>query len=334
MGTPKISVIIPVYNAEKFIRQCLISVLASRFRDYEVVLVDDCSTDSSVAEAEKLLPHFGGRLKIIRMEKNSGGAGLPRNVGIKNSAGKYICFVDADDFILPNALGNFFEVAEEFQAEVVHTEKFLEFRDTGRNKFNWEELTLQKYEVGEPVEEPTLEPELGERIKRYTEGKFLWVPWGKFFRRDLIVENQIDFPQIKTSSDMLFNFKCMCLAKNYLRVPFVANVYRVLKNSTSHRVMTSEAGVKFWLGVVTTGAAIADEFMNGLEFFKSNPDVRREVLKFFIDRHFGMIKNLFQGVPIHEVQKIFYDELQNPELNPNGKNLIAAYLYAERALTR
>lgn len=334
MGTPKISVIIPMYNAEKFIRQCLISVLASKFKDYEVVLVDDCSTDNSVVEAEKFLPHFDGRLKIIFTEKNSGNAATPRNIAIKNSAGKYITFVDADDMILPTALGDFFQTAEEFQADVVHTEKFLEFRDTGGNKFNWEELTLQKYEAGEGVEEPTLEPELNERIKRYAEGKFLWVPWGKFFRRDLIINNQIDFPQMKTSSDMVFNFKCVCLAKNYLRVPFVTNIYRVLQSSTSHRVMTSEIGVKFWLRVVTTGAAIVDEFMNGLDFFRANPDCRRDVLKFFIDKHFEMIRNLFQGVAIHEVQKIFCDELQNPELNPNGKNLIAAYLYAERALTR
>ena len=83
MSEPKISVIVPMFNAEKFIRQCLISVLASKFADYEVIIVDDCSSDNSVAEVEKLLPHFNGRLKIIRMEKNSGGAGIPRNIGIK-----------------------------------------------------------------------------------------------------------------------------------------------------------------------------------------------------------------------------------------------------------
>ena len=52
MGAPKISVIVPMYNAEKFIRQCLISVLASKFTDYEVIVVDDCSTDNGVVEVE------------------------------------------------------------------------------------------------------------------------------------------------------------------------------------------------------------------------------------------------------------------------------------------
>lgn len=62
---PKISVIIPCYNAEKFIRQCLISVLSSKFTDYEVIFVDDCSTDKSVAEAENILTAYLCTNKII-----------------------------------------------------------------------------------------------------------------------------------------------------------------------------------------------------------------------------------------------------------------------------
>ena len=67
---PKISVIIPAHNSEKYIHQCLISILSSNFTDYEIILVDDCSTDQTVAEAEQLLPHFEGRLKIISTEKS------------------------------------------------------------------------------------------------------------------------------------------------------------------------------------------------------------------------------------------------------------------------
>ena len=335
MTAPKISVVIPLYNAEKFIRPCLISVLASKFADFEVVVVDDCSTDNSAAEVEKLLPHFHGRLKLFHTEKNSGGAGVPRNLGIKNSSGKYVTFVDADDFILPNALGELLAAAENFQADVVHTEKFFSFDDRGKSHFTREELTLQRHETGAGVEMPTLEPaDLRERIRRCLDGKFLWLPWGKLFRRDLIVDNRIDFPQMKTSDDFIFCFKCLCCAENYLRVPFVTNIYRVLKKSTSRRVMTSEDGVKFWLGVVTQGAALIDEFTNQLKFFRRNPAARRDALKFFVDKHFGMIEKLFQGLEPYEIQKIFYDELQNPALDSHGKNLVAAYLYVERTLTR
>ena len=143
MSKPKISVIIPMYNAERFIRQCLISVLASKFQDYEVLVVDDCSTDNSVAEVAKLVPHFDERLKILQTETNSGGAGVPRNIGIRHAAGKYVTFIDADDFILPTALDDFFDAAEKVQADVVHTVKAYCFRDAGGKMFSRADLQLQ-----------------------------------------------------------------------------------------------------------------------------------------------------------------------------------------------
>ena len=93
MSEPKISVIIPLFNAERFIRQCLISVLASKFTDYEVIVVDDCSTDNSVAEVEKLLPHFDGRLKILSTEKKFGRSRHSAKCRHKKFCGqvRYIC---------------------------------------------------------------------------------------------------------------------------------------------------------------------------------------------------------------------------------------------------
>ena len=179
----KISVIIPCYNAEKFIRQCLISILASKFTDYEVIIVDDCSTDKTLAEVKNISEHFGERLKIISTKKNSGGAGIPRNLGIKNSVGKYITFVDNDDMIFPTTLQNFFDVAENFNADVVHTEKTFIFNDFGDGKFNRADLLLQSDEPHDSlVEEITVETKnLSERIEKYIAGKFFWLPWGKFY---------------------------------------------------------------------------------------------------------------------------------------------------------
>lgn len=333
MDTPKISVIIPMYNAEKFIRQCLISVLASKFKDYEVLAVDDCSTDNSVSEVKKLLAHFDGRLKILSTERNSGGAGVPRNIGIKNAAGKYVIFLDSDDFILPTALGDFFETAEKFQADVVHTEKFLTFKNNGEVNFKSEEMTLQKYEAGECVEEPTLEPEnLKERVQRCIEGKFLWMPWGKFYRREFLTENDIFFPDMKLTEDLVFCFQCLCFANNYLRVPHVVYIYRMNQNSISKKIVSSEAGVKLWLSSITEGMSRIYKFMSELETFDS--ELEYLTAHFLINNYFGFIRNLFRGLKPYEVQKIFYEELCNPELDSKGKNLIAAYFYSQRALMR
>ena len=254
----EISVIIPMYNAEKYIRQCLISVLSSKFADYEVIVVDDCSTDKSVEEVEKFLHHFDGRLKILSTEKNSGGAGVPRNLGIKAAAGKYLTFVDSDDMLLPTALGNFFEVAEKFQADVVHTEKFFVFEG---EQFQREKLRLQS---NEPVltDSPMAETKnLSEKIQRYLEGKFFYVTWSKFYRRDFLLENKIEFPPMKLSEDLIFNFKCLFLAENYIRVPFAANIHRIRSGSISRGSFGTSEGTLMVLKVILQGVELLDGFM-------------------------------------------------------------------------
>lgn len=322
-----VSVIIPLYNAEKYINQCLRSILAQKFTDFEVIIVDDCSTDKSLAEVGKFLPYFGGRLKILSTGRNSGGAGVPRNVGIKNASGKYVTFVDNDDLIMPNTLSDFFAAAEEFQADVVHTEKYIVFAD---NDLNSAQPKIQSDEPkGEFVDKPTLEPKnLQERLNRYLRGKFFWLPWGKFYRRDFLLANKIEFPQVRFSEDMVFCFECMCLAEKYLRVPHVNNIHRIREDSTARNY-----NLQTWLVVVTKIAATVDNFMSEQEFFRSNSAFRYAVLKFIADKSFGWIK-AFQEDVSHEVYELFFDELQSPALDQKGKNIIAAYLYTERAMSQ
>ena len=329
MNEPKISVIIPLFNAEKFIRECLISVLASKFDDYEVIIVDDCSTDNSLAEVKKLLPHFGGRLKIFSTEKNSGGAGVPRNVGLKNSSAKYVTFIDNDDMILPDALKNFFDIAEFYQADVVCAERYFVTEKNLRGK-NLKVVLCDSIE--NLVEAPTPESKnLAERIRRDIDGKFFILPWGKLYRRKFLLDNEIFFPQMRYAEDVTFCFKCLCLAKNYIRIPHMTNIRRGREESTGKMFFdTSAEGVRLWLKIFAENIFLLDEFAGGL---KIEPSLRREILAHYIGVHFKMIKNLFAGLEPPEVQKIFFDELQNLEVNQVGKNLVAAHLLTEKFLT-
>ena len=86
----KVSVILPVFNAEKFLGECLESILNQTLKDFEVIIVDDCSTDNSIVVAENFLERFGGRLKIISLPKNTGGGALPRNVGLDFARGNKV----------------------------------------------------------------------------------------------------------------------------------------------------------------------------------------------------------------------------------------------------
>lgn len=100
---PKVSVIIPVYNGEKFIENALKSVLAQTFQDFEIIVVDDASTDRT-KEIIREFQKNDTRIKLIKLEKNSGGPSMPTNVGIKNSQGELIAILEVDDFYLPNFL--------------------------------------------------------------------------------------------------------------------------------------------------------------------------------------------------------------------------------------
>lgn len=80
--SPKVSVIIPLYNAEKYIGVCLSSILVQTLRDFEVIAVDDCSTDSSLPIVESFSEKFGERLKIITLPENTGSGAVPRNVSV------------------------------------------------------------------------------------------------------------------------------------------------------------------------------------------------------------------------------------------------------------
>lgn len=100
---PLVSIIIPMYNAEKYIQETLISLKNQSYENYEVIIVDNASTDGSVLVAQGMSSYFK-YFVIIQSEANSGGPARPRNIGIKHSSGEYIAFLDADDLWEPNKL--------------------------------------------------------------------------------------------------------------------------------------------------------------------------------------------------------------------------------------
>jgi len=117
----KYSVIIPVYNAEKTIKRCLNSILKQQFRDYEIILVNDGSTDNSLDICRSYAEKYSN---IITVNKNNGGASSARNAGLDRAQGDYILFVDSDDYVEDN----YFEELERFDLKnglLVFTNKWL-----------------------------------------------------------------------------------------------------------------------------------------------------------------------------------------------------------------
>ena len=225
--TPTISVIIPLYNAERFIGECLDSLLLQTFQDFEVIIVDDCSTDKSVNIVESYIPKFDGKLKIAKTKKNSGGGGyVPRNIGLSLAGGEYVYFVDADDFILLNALETLYAAAIDFDAEVVCTSAYYNL--TGVNDVRKAtDNTKDESFAGDREGNPNLlinSPD--KNLQSLLFAETMPAAWRKFVRRKFLIENQIFFPEILNGGDFIWTIDLYCNTKRFLRIPSALYFYR------------------------------------------------------------------------------------------------------------
>ena len=206
-NVPVVSIVIPMYNVEKYIRDCLDSILAQTFTDYEVIAVDDCSTDNTCAIVESYKPKFGGKLRLIRSKKNSGGAGTPRNMGLRLASGEYIFLMDADDAVVNTALETFYGFARKSDADIVHCEKWYPTFDgtVSLNKNSIKPICVEnitlKFRTGWLEKPAFISENIAERVTLLCNGSFWWAPWSHFIKRSLLVENELKFSNLRIADD-------------------------------------------------------------------------------------------------------------------------------------
>ena len=310
--SPAISVIIPMYNTEKYIKQCLESVAAQTFSDYEVIVVDDCSDDNSVVVVEGLTATFEGKLQLIKLKKNNGSPGIPRNKGLKLARGKYIIFLDSDDMIIDTALEELFNIAEETQADVLHANQFITAKGKSEEFTTNTQIELDSWEDWLPVKKiVAMSNNLADRIMTFSKKGIIWSCWNKFFRREFLINNKIEFANLTYSEDMPFCFKALCLAKKYVRIPNIFYMYRYRQGSIQHRSVTAEQLINMYLEVLIEGTKIFDEFMSKVPFFneEDNLEYRYMVLDFFIREHLGYFDEIYQKYPLHLIDVLVREKL-------------------------
>ena len=281
---PLVTVIIPMYNAEKYIAQCLESLVKQTFKNFEVIVVNDCSTDNSVAEVKKFEPQFQGRLILKSMKKNSGTPGLPRNTAIPLARGKYITFLDSDDLLTDTALAEIVPVAEETNADVIHASHFFNLQDGTAN------AVVSTFQRRDFVNAPTREPfDIVARVVKFINYGFVWWGCNKLFRKDFLIENNIKFPPIKAWEDLIFAFQCVVCAKNYVRVPNIFYIYRRRSDSLSQIPKNPFDMIETTMKVV----AALDNFMSRVEFFKQNPIYRYSLLDWHLQERLNVYCKAF-----------------------------------------
>ena len=296
-SAPTISVIIPMYNAEKYIAECLDSVLVQTFQDFEVILVNDASTDGSRQIAESYLEKFGGRLAIYDNQKNLG-VSATRNKGLEISRGEYVFFMDADDLILPNGLKRLYGLAKSFDVDVVNCTGHYDLSDDGK------ERKLRRLKKPTATLENIIDVNLEWRVKGLLEDNFYWAPWRRLSRRDFLIRNGIFFPEgIEIYGDRIWTFGLLFCAQKILHTPLAVYFYRKSVDSLSRRKITALQNVNVFINVIVRGLTWIDSLMDKILFFKTVPQYRYEILSHVAQRYFEMLYKVSLKAPQTEIYR-------------------------------
>ncbi|MBE8954846.1 MAG: glycosyltransferase [Quinella sp. 2Q5] len=300
----KISIAIPLYNAERYLPACLGSLLDQTLTDFEVIIVDDCSTDNSVAVAESFLPRFGGRMKIISLPANTGSGAVPRNEGLKFSRGEFVFFMDADDMLAANALEKLLDAAQSFQADVVCMNRgFICNENMDHSKTlmaNWDSDTTS-------IETPTLEPtDFVTRLNKLLAAGYSWAPWTKFLRRDFLIANDIKFPAMRISEDVIWTMELVCTAGRWLTFPEQLYMYRRSDNSMMRSKRSPADEIIFWLDPLVKGLDVLEKFMDDIKFFAFNPGYRFDVTNFFVKMQLAGMLGAMKDLTPRELYEVVH----------------------------
>lgn len=125
-----VSVITPVYNAHLFLKESIQSVINQSYNNWELLIIDDCSTDNSISIIQKFL-QIDSRIKYFKTNTPSGSPILPRNIGIENAKGRYIAFLDSDDAWLPNKLETQLKMFEQYEDMVICFSNYEKMTEKG-----------------------------------------------------------------------------------------------------------------------------------------------------------------------------------------------------------
>ena len=271
MNAPKISVIIPMYNRKHYIAQAIDSVLNQTFKDWELIVRDDGSTDGSADFVEQRYAEqiSSGKIKLRRNEKNIGEFPTDNRL-LRETTGKYIMILHSDDLYLPHALEHMFTVAEHFQADVVH-ESVLVTTDSDGVINQDTPLKIKPYD-NHRVDKVTLMP--NDPIWRFNQ----WMYGGigidaqhNIFNRKFFIENDLRFETF--GGNRLLALKWIMHAKVFVKTPQPCYVYRDSPDSITRAKFPPERVAKLINEWVELSRHL-DKYFADDDFFRDKRDIQ------------------------------------------------------------
>ncbi len=181
---PLISIIIPVYNSFKLMDKCLESFEKQSNRNFELIFIDDCSTDNSYEHLVEKLKKFSFSYNVVKNDKNSG-PGITRNKGIEKSQSEYITFVDSDDFVSYDFVEELSNIISNNDYDAVIFDYFI--KNTNKDKLRF----------GLPLDEGKIQALDAVALSN-------GMCWGKLYKKSVIIDNGIMFPNLIRSEDLAF----------------------------------------------------------------------------------------------------------------------------------
>jgi len=217
---PLVSVIVPVYNVQAYLNDCLESILEQTYQNLEIICVEDQSTDDSLS----ILKEYAARFSQIHLLENEINLGLSgsRNRGMKQARGQYIYFVDSDDMLTPNCIERFIGEAESTDADIVfcHYEEINSsggtFYDTAPEKAHARDFDSIRRKNGQEV--------FTWMIKTYD--GLLVTAWQQFYKASFLKKSQVNFHPRLLHEDILFSTQILLLANKVSVIPDKLYLYR------------------------------------------------------------------------------------------------------------
>ena len=304
---PKVSLIIPVYNVENYIEKCLNSVVNQTLKDMEVIIVNDGSKDLSKQKIQKYLEKYPW---IKYLEKENGGLSDARNYGMLYATGKYIAFLDSDDYVEETMYEEMYNIAEKENADMVDCD------------FVWEYPNRKRKDIGKIY-----------KTKKEMIEKCRVVAWNKIIKREILEKTKIKFPVGLRYEDMEFFYKLVPYINkvSFIKKCFVHYVQRENSIANTQNVRTKEIFI-ILDNVISyyKEKGLYDEYRDELEYI---------YVKFLLCSSLKRISKIAEKKERKQAQKETWDNINkkfpNWRKNPilKKKNLKNLYIKSNNKVT-
>lgn len=285
----KVSIIVPVYNVENYLEECLDSLIGQTLKDIEIILVDDGSKDKSGCICDKY-SGIDNRVKVLH--QNNCGQSVARNVGLSMAEGEYILFVDSDDYIRLDACEVLYKEAKKHNSDIVNGDILNESDKILNSKFRSLNCDYKTVPISEFL------------IDKIDTETYDIVPWLYFVRREFLINSNIKFLEGYFYEDQLWTLQLLSLSGNALKIRFPYYYYRTNRDGSTTNNLKVKNG--------KDSATICNKMY---EYIKTMPDSNMKkyyyiILKMSIYQFISVWSRL-----LPEDRKISYNMLRKDMIN-------------------